>query len=114
MNFEECKEIIKYECIAGNGFVVKLRGGEFTKSQFEKLYEALIFYKKFIEDKEMMEKEIVYCLYFLDVEITGVLKYFIKSDTYQELSLAQQKCSQLIVDIFTPKKFKGPLPENYA
>ena len=110
MDYEECKKIIIFECIAGEGFLVKLHGHEFSKAQFDELFKALLFYRDFTRNADLIEKEMVYSLYFLDNELTGILKYFSKDDFFLELQTSQMKCSELIIDIITPKKMRGTLP----
>lgn len=62
MDRKESVEVIVYECIAGNGFLVKLRGNEFSQEQFNRLFQALVYYRDFIKNHEFMERRVAYCI----------------------------------------------------
>lgn len=111
MDRKECVETIIFECIAGNGFLVKLRGNYFSLEQFERLINALKCYRDLIQNQELLDRSVAYCLYFLDSELIGAIKYFSKEKEKPLLQTAHEKASELIIEILTPENMRGPLPE---
>jgi hypothetical protein len=111
MDRKECVETIMYECIAGNGFLVRLRGNDFSLAQFERLIQALMCYRDLIRNQEYIDRSVAYCLYFLDSELIGAIKYSSKEKEKPLLQTAHEKASELIIEILTPENMKGPLPE---
>ncbi len=102
MNRQNCVSTIYKECVDPEGFLVKLRGGQFSQSQYEVLLKALVEFREFIRGQEYIERKVVYCLYYLDVEFLGALKSnFWVDHGARVIQKAQRDMSAVITEIFT-------------
>ena len=105
MDRQNCVAVIRHECIATEGFLIRLRGREFSREQYDHLMQALYMYREIIRGQDWIEREIAYCLYFLDLELVSALKYFPREEAERTLiSEAQLRCSDLIIEILTPEQ----------
>lgn len=103
MDRQECVQVIRNECLAKNGFLIRLRGGDLLISGYDNLKAALINYKGIIGNEEFIERIVAYCLHFLKLELMAATEYFPK--TIEETDLIHKinaEVSFLIETIFTP------------
>ena len=114
MDVKECIDIINYECIAVNGFLVKLRAREFSKENYANLMNALHCYRELIQGNELIDRSVAYCLHFLGLELVSSIESYPRTEE-QTLFMNQVnlELSNLIEDILTPEHMKGQLPEEY-
>jgi len=52
MDRQECVQVIRNDCLAKNGFLIRLRGGDLLISGYDNLKAALINYKGIIGNEE--------------------------------------------------------------
>ncbi|MGB8213179.1 MAG: hypothetical protein WCE68_06430 [Anaerolineales bacterium] len=108
MNRQNCIEIIYSECTSMDGFLVKLRSREFSKNQYESLLNALSEFRELIRGQDYIERKVTYCLYNLDIALTGALKVYSRTEIEKGLiQSAHQEFSKLIIDILTPESLIG-------
>jgi hypothetical protein len=108
MDHESCVRVIFKECTDRDGFLVKLRTGEFSQEQYNSLFHALQEFREMIRDQEYIEREVAYCLYFLDIGLLGAVKLYPKTEAEKMLiKKARYECSQLIIEILTPESLKN-------
>lgn len=115
MSRDELVATIKYECLAGEGFLTKLRSREFSHEHYNVLLEALLAYRQIIREQDWIEREVACCLYYLDLDLRAALKTFPRNDTEHRLiNNVQLKCSDLVLEILTPEHMFGPIPDVFS
>lgn len=115
MDRRDCVATIRYECIAGGGFLARLRGREFSAEHYDKLIQALRAYREMIRGQDWIERVVAYCLYYLDLDLRAALDFFPRTEEERALmSQAQLECSELILEILTPEYMTGPIPDELA
>jgi hypothetical protein len=98
---------IRDECEAEDGFLVNLREGRFLSNQYNDLIRALAAYRNIIRGEKLMEREVVACLYYLDLELRAAVNVFGNQPQFEEVKKAQLECSELILEIITPEFMLG-------
>jgi hypothetical protein len=113
MNREESVAAIRYECIAIEGFLAKLRGREFSQQHYDKLLTALLAYREIIREQDWIEREVACCLYYLDLDLRASLETSPRNEIEHTLiKNTQLECSSLVLEILTPEYMTGPVPNE--
>lgn len=114
MNRKDCITIILHECISSEGFLPKLRGREFDQEGYDRLLQAIRVYRDLIRGETWIEREVTYCLYYLDLELAGALDRFPRTESERiMITKVQIECSELILEVFTPEYMTGPIPPEF-
>jgi hypothetical protein len=108
MNRDVCIEIIYRETTEVDGFLVQLREGKFAQQHFEELLAAMHQYREIVRGQESVDRLVVICLYYLNVGLLGALTQNHWPPAERTLvQRADETCSQLIIDIYTPESQLG-------
>ncbi|NJK78867.1 MAG: hypothetical protein HC893_09480 [Chloroflexaceae bacterium] len=94
---------IRYECEDMYGFLSTLRAGVFSEERYRNLLQALQTYRAAIHNNDMIDRIVAMDLYYLDIEFSGALQYFVTQSNYYHIVDAQLECSELIIAILTPE-----------
>src|SRR6266540_5745264 len=109
MSTSKIIDIILYECIGLHGFLVRLRALEFSEVHYENLLNALRAYRDETKEKEFIDRSVACCLYYLELGMSNALQYYPKNEGEKQfIENVYVECSNLIIEILTPDKMKGP------
>lgn len=103
MNRQAYIDTIRQECESRAGFLLKLRQRIFAIDHYNRLLQALRLYRETIRGDPLIEREVVICLYYCDLDMRAALDYFHSEPDHTAFREAQLECSELILEILTPE-----------